>query len=227
MYWNSLLSAGFLRVDSAAMSMKALNEAKWILIIELLIAIALATFTLCGAALGLVLILFTLYFFRDPRPKLQHDSNAIVSPASGKVDVIENVVEPVFRKGDSKRVSIFLSVFDVHVQRAPVGGVVRLIQHSPGKFANAIDPTSAKENEQQTIGIEGDGIRVTVRQIAGLIARRICTWCKEGKHLPKGAHLGMIRFGSRVDIYLPTDMEIVVKLGDHVRGGETILARRH
>lgn len=208
------------------MSTKALSEAKWILAIELALLILAGWLLPPSAAVLVVVLLFTLYFFRDPEPAVPSDRKAIVAPATGRVDVVESAPEPLFRGGDSKRVSIFLSVFDVHTQRAPITGAVRLLKHTPGKFANAISPTCADVNENQVIGIEGDGMRVMVRQIAGLIARRICLWCKEGDSLAKGAHLGMIRFGSRVDIYMPIDVEVVVKPGDHVRGGETILAKR-
>lgn len=206
--------------------MKALREGKWIFAIELALMLALVKFTMIGAAIAALVLLFTLSFFRDPTPAVSPDPLAIVSPASGKVDVIDETPELSFRNAASKRVSIFLSVLDIHTQRAPIAGTVKLIQYTPGQFANAMSPSSAKGNEHQLIGLEGDGIRVTVRQIAGLVARRICTWCKEDEQLAKGAHLGMIRFGSRVDIFLPMDVEVVVKLGDHVRGGETILARR-
>lgn len=207
------------------MSKRSLNAGKWIFVIELALIVVLGFFTTIGAGIGLALLLFTLYFFRDPDPRVPLDPKTIAAPASGKVDVIDTVEENLFRCQSSKRISIFLSVFDVHTQRAPIAGTVKRIRHFPGKFASAISPSSGDVNEHQLIGIEGEGMRVTVRQIAGLIARRICTWCAEGDSLAKGAHLGMIRFGSRVDIYLPTDVEVVVKLGDHVRGGETILAR--
>lgn len=206
--------------------MRSLSEGKWIILIEVVALLILLNFTLIGGVVAALLLLFTLWFFRDPEPLVRPGNDLIVSPASGKVDVIEETDEPAFRAARSKRISIFLSVFDIHTQRTPIAGTVKTIQYTPGKFANAISPACATVNENQLIGVEGDGMRVTVRQIAGLIARRICTWCKEGDSLAKGAHLGMIRFGSRVDIYLPTEIEVVVKLGDQVRGGETILARR-
>jgi phosphatidylserine decarboxylase len=206
--------------------MKALSEGKWIFAAELALAVGLSIWWPPGAFLVVALLLFTLWFFRDPEPIVRPGADLILSPASGTVDLIEQTEEPIFRGDRSNRVSIFLSVFDIHTQRAPIAGTVKLIRYSRGQFANAIRPSAASGNENQVIGIEGDGIRVTVRQIAGLIARRICTWCKEGEQLAKGAPLGMIRFGSRVDIYLPASVEIVIKLGEHVRGGETILARR-
>jgi phosphatidylserine decarboxylase len=205
--------------------MKAFSEGKWIFATEALLILVLAKFTTIGLVVAVLLLLFTLYFFRDPAPNVSADPKDIVAPATGKVDVIEETDEPVFRAARSKRVSIFLSVFDIHTQRTPIAGTVKTIQYAPGKFANAISPSCATVNENQLIGIEGEGMRVSVRQIAGLIARRICTWCKEGDALAKGDHLGMIRFGSRVDVFLPADVEVTVKLGDHVRGGETILAR--
>jgi phosphatidylserine decarboxylase len=206
--------------------MKALGEAKWIFAIELAVLLVVAKFTIVGMVIALALLLFTFYFFRDPDPVIPPGTDLIVSPASGKVDVIEEADEPIFRAALSRRVSIFLSVFDIHTQRAPIAGTVKLIKATRGKFANALRPSCADANENQVIGLEGEGMRVTVRQVAGFLARRICTWCKEGDVLAKGGHLGMIRFGSRVDIYLPAELEIAVKLGDQVRGGETILARR-
>lgn len=208
------------------MPTRALGEAKWILLIEVAILIVAAIFHWIAGAVAAALMLFTLYFFRDPRPRTPSDAHAIVAPATGKVDVIDTLAEPRFRGGESKRVSIFLSVFDVHTQRAPIPGTVKWIQHVPGKFANAISPSCADVNEHQWIGLEGEGMRITIRQIAGLIARRICAWCKEGDPLAKGDHLGMIRFGSRVDIFLPPDVEIVTKLGEHVKGGESVIAHR-
>src|ERR1044071_4709230 len=123
------------------MSKNTLSEAKWILVIELVLLGILLAFTLIGAGVAFVLLLFTLYFFRDPVPATSSDPGAIVAPATGKVDVIETAHEPLFRGVESKRISIFLSVFDIHTQRAPIACTVKLIKYNPGKFANAISPT--------------------------------------------------------------------------------------
>jgi len=124
-------------------------------------------------------------------------------------------------------VAIFLSVFDVHVQRAPIGGTIKFVQYNKGKFLDARNPDASAKNENRVVGIESvDGFRVTVRQISGLIARRIVGWAGSGAAIAKGERLGMIRFGSRVELFVPPDTEIAVKVGDHARGGETIVARR-
>ncbi len=124
-------------------------------------------------------------------------------------------------------IAIFLSIFDVHVQRSPVAGTVKLVKYNPGKFLDARHPDAPARNESRTVGIEtSDGFRVVIRQIAGLIARRIVGWKNEGDAVASAEHLGMIRFGSRVELYLPPDVEILVKPGQYAKGGETIVARR-
>jgi phosphatidylserine decarboxylase len=124
-------------------------------------------------------------------------------------------------------VAIFLSVFDVHVQRAPIAGEIKLVKYVPGKFLDARSPKVSEENENRIIGIETpDGLRVTVRQIAGLIARRIIGWADTGARLERGERFGMIRFGSRVETFLPPGTTVLVKVGDYAKGGETILARQ-
>lgn len=194
-------------------------------------ALTVATAVWCpslGAPLlPLALLAFTISFFRDPTRQIPDDAGAIVAPADGKVVEIRTVAEPRFMKSDATRVAIFLSIFDVHVQRAPVAGVLKFVEYTPGKFLDARNPQAGTLNEARTVGIElPDGFRVTVRQIAGLIARRIVGWAGEGTKLAKGEHIGMIRFGSRVELYLPVGTEVVVQIGQHVNGGETVVARR-
>ena len=156
-----------------------------------------------------------------PDPKL------IVAPATGKIVEIKTVNEPHFLKGEATMVAIFLSVFDVHVQRAPIGGTIQFVQYNKGKFLDARNPNASLQNENRIVGIESaDGFRVTVRQISGLIARRIVGWAGQGAPLAKGERFGMIRFGSRVELFLPPGTEIAAKVGDYARGGETIIARR-
>ena len=171
--------------------------------------------------------LFTLYFFRDPNPLVPTAPNVVVSPAHGKVDVIDEVTETEFMGGNCRRVSMFLSIFNVHVQNAPVGGKIVHLRHHPGEFLNAIKTESAAHNENVLIGIESServGEKIGVRLIAGLIARRIVPWVAVGDAPARGERISLIQFGSRVDLYLPPAATIKVKLGDKVIGGETIMA---
>jgi len=170
---------------------------------------------------------FTLYFFRDPDPMTPTGKDLVIAPGHGKVDVIDTAAEPDFIGGECRRVSIFLSVFDVHVQNAPVTGRVALFKHTPGKYLNAMRTDSAKFNENVLIGInagEPSGEKIGVRLIAGLIARRIVPWVAENDDLQRGDRISLIQFGSRVDVYLPLRAKIRVKLGDKVKGGETVIA---
>lgn len=186
---------------------------------------------LIGALAGLwaLFALFVLGFFRDPDPRVPADPKAIVAPAHGKVDVIDEVHEPAFLGGRCRRVSIFLSVVDVHVQKAPVAGTVACLNHSPGRFLNAMRTDCGQFNENVFVGLESDeapGERIGVRLIAGLIARRIVPWVQPGAKVARGQRISLIQFGSRVDCYLPPSARICVKLGDRVRGGETVIATR-
>lgn len=208
---------------------RTLLEGKWPILV--LAALTAATLIWCPVSwapiLPVALLAFTISFFRDPRRDVAADPKAIVAPADGKVVEVETAHEPRFLKADAQMIAIFLSVFDVHVQRAPVAGEIRFVEYSPGKFLDARNPQCAVFNENRVIGIEAaDGFRVTVRQIAGLIARRIVGWAEQGAELAKGERIGMIRFGSRVELYLPLDCEVAVKVGDYAKGGETVIARR-
>jgi len=164
---------------------------------------------------------FCLWFFRDPERQIPSDPGAIVSPGDGKVtDVaIVNV-----GGAPRARISVFLNVFNVHVNRSPIAGVIRDVTHQRGKFLNAMAPNSAEENEQNIVTVEGDGRTVVFKQIAGLIARRIVFNLKAGDTVARGQRVGLIKFGSRVDILFDSDAAIQVKLGDHVKGGSSILA---
>lgn len=174
-----------------------------------------------------LLCAFTLYFFRDPERQIPQGESLIVSPADGKVVGIDSVEHIPFIDGPAKRVSIFLSIFDVHINRAPIRGKIEYRHYAPGEFLPAFEPKASLKNEQNTIGIEdADGYRVVVRQIAGLIARRILCWKNPGDKLERGDRFGLIRFGSRTDIFLPLDARVEVKLGQRVQGGSTVIARR-
>jgi phosphatidylserine decarboxylase len=194
-----------------------------------------ATFiTAVGVAIAPILIvlwvlsaLFTLYFFRDPTPLVPTAPKLVVAPAHGKVDVIGTTTEPDFMGGECQRVSIFLSVIDVHVQNAPVSGKVAWFKYTMGQFINAMKAESAVHNENVLLGFEASdppGAKVGVRLIAGVIARRIVPYVEQGEEVTRGDRIGLIQFGSRADVYLPHNAKIMVKLGDHAVGGETVLA---
>jgi phosphatidylserine decarboxylase len=172
--------------------------------------------------------LFAGYFFRDPDAQVPPGPGLVVSPAHGTVDVIDEVDEPLILGGRCRRVSIFLSVFNVHVQQAPVAGPVTLVRHTPGQFLNALKLESAALNENVVIGFqasEPDCGPVAIKLITGLIARRIVPWVQTGDVVAKGERVSLIQFGSRVDLYLPLKARIAVSLGDRVVGGETVMAR--
>jgi len=183
------------------------------------------TALLGGSGLMLLLTLFTVYFFRNPLPDLPEDPALVVSPGSGRVIQITEVDEADFMGGPATRISIFLSVFNVHVQRAPVSGEVRFVRYNPGKYLAAWNPKASEENEQASIGIQAGPHRVLVRQIAGLVARRVVTDPSEGDPVTRGQRIGLIRFGSRVDLFLPPDWVVLCKVGDPMTVGETPMAR--
>jgi phosphatidylserine decarboxylase len=179
---------------------------------------------LLGFAL-LIVALWVASFFRDPeRTAAEQGDRLVISPADGKVVLITEVDEPAFMRGRARRVSVFMNVFNVHVNRYPVSGVVQYVQATPGKFMNAIAENASLENEQTSVGIESGSNRILVRQIAGLIARRIHTYSKVGDQAKQGERMGMIRFGSRVDVFLPLDATVRVKVGDAAYAGVTVLA---
>ncbi|HUK54035.1 MAG TPA: phosphatidylserine decarboxylase [Candidatus Binatia bacterium] len=176
-------------------------------------------------ALALVLLLlglFVLYFFRDPERAIPQDADAVVSPADGRVTL---VAPEEFEGRPGQRVSIFLSVFDVHINRAPVSGAVAALDYRRGSFHNAMFARASAENEQNVIRLATPRGEMVFKQIAGWIARRILFWKARGDAVRIGERVGMIRFGSRVDVWLPAEAEITVRPGDVVRGGKSILAR--
>jgi phosphatidylserine decarboxylase len=179
-------------------------------------------------ALLVAFALFAGYFFRDPDAQVPAGHGLIVSPGHGTVDVIDETDEPTVMGGRCRRVSIFLSVFNVHVQQAPVAGTVTLVRHTPGQFLNALKLESAALNENVLIGFQTSEPAcgpLAIKLITGLIARRIIPWVQAGDIVAKGERVSLIQFGSRVDIYLPLQAKIAVALGDRVVGGETIVAR--
>jgi phosphatidylserine decarboxylase len=170
---------------------------------------------------GLVLAAFFLWFFRDPERVIPATAGAVVSPADGKVTDV-SMVEG--EGGPRRRISIFLSVFDVHVNRSPIAGVVREVRYQRGQFRNAMGAASAQHNEQNIVTLDGQGQRVVFKQIAGLLARRIVFTRKVGDRVQRGERVGMIKFGSRVDVILDAAANPQVKVGDRVKGGSSVLA---
>jgi phosphatidylserine decarboxylase len=173
------------------------------------------------AVVPLALAAFFLWFFRDPERTIPNEPGVVVSPADGKVTDISHVSV----EGKSlKRISIFLNVFDVHVNRSPISGVIRGVEYQPGKFLNAMDPQCADCNEQNTVTVEGEGHTIVFKQIAGLLARRIVFTKNIGEKVGRGERVGLIKFGSRTDILLEPSADVQVKVGDRVKGGASILA---
>ena len=177
------------------------------------------------AVLVSVLTIFMLWFFRDPVRAAPADTAVVVAPGEGHVVDIKEIHEPSFLQTTARRISIFLSVFDVHVQRAPVSGTVEHRVHKPGTFAVAWLEKASEDNEQASLGFSTPHGRVLVRQIAGLVARRIVTDPAVGDRVERGQRIGIIRFGSRVDLFVPLDWEITCAVGDRARVGATPLAR--
>jgi phosphatidylserine decarboxylase len=173
----------------------------------------------------LVLAVFFLWFFRDPKRAVPAGNGLIVSPGDGKVTETVAINTP---EGPRQRISIFLSVFDVHVNRAPIGGVLSRVSYQKGKYLNAMNPASAERNEQNVVTVRGQGqdagVEVTFKQIAGLLARRIVFHLREGEAVARGERVGLIKFGSRVDVVLPADAVLRIRVGDRVKGGATVLA---
>lgn len=180
-----------------------------------------------SASLAVVLTLVALWvgwFFRNPERSGERGDSIVIAPADGRIVHITPVDEPMFVGGPTIRVSIFMNVFDVHVNRYPVSGSVEFVSHTPGKFLNAVTEASSIENEQASVGIISGKHRIMVRQIAGLIARRIITDSKRGDKAVQGNRFGLIRFGSRVDVFLPPGSALRVKVGDRTQSGVTVLA---
>jgi phosphatidylserine decarboxylase len=175
----------------------------------------------------LILLAFTVIFFRDPSRHGPADPSSLLAPADGTVTAVEQKREEEYLHSESTCISIFLSIFDVHVQRSPVEGEIGLVRYRPGRHLDARRAQASLLNENRLVGIRtGAGEKIAIRQIGGKVARRIVGWKEDGARLARGERLGMIRFGSRVELFVPAGYEITVVPGQHVKGGETILARR-
>jgi phosphatidylserine decarboxylase len=168
-----------------------------------------------------LLALFFLWFFRDPERAIPATAGAVVSPADGKVTEVSSVL---MNGAPRTRISIFLSVFDVHVNRSPLAGVILEVHYRKGKFLNAMNPASAEQNEQNSVTVEGGGQTLVFKQIAGLLARRIVFHKKVGDRVERGERVGLIKFGSRVDVWLDASATLQIKVGDRVKGGASVLA---
>ncbi len=173
------------------------------------------------AVVCVCLAIFVFSFFRDPERVIPQEAGAIVSPADGRVVVVtdeENAGRP------GKRISIFLAIWNVHVNRAPASGVIANLEYKPGRFLAAMKPQASLENEQNVFTLSTDAGEMVFKQIAGLIARRVVSWKKSGERVARGERIGLVRFGSRADVWVPGEAEILVKLGDNVKGGASVLA---
>ena len=174
---------------------------------------------------SILFYLLILQFFRNPIFDITKGEKSVLAPADGKVVVIEETDENEYLKGRRKQVSIFMSPVNVHVNRMPVGGTISFYKYHPGKYLVAWHPKSSTENERTTVAVKTkEGVEILFRQIAGALARRIKCYVKEGQVLEQGQEFGFIKFGSRVDIFLPLDAKIMVKIGDITKGGRTVIA---
>ena len=207
------------------MRAQTLAEAKWIL--GILVVLFIISLFVSGwlTLLFAVLIFYTLFFFRDPERALPSDPNAIIAAADGKVSDIVEVEEDQVLKTRMHRIGIFLSIFDVHTNRAPVDGRVIYRLRQEGLCLDARNPDCSAKNEAMTWAFENPRVTIVVRQLTGAIARRIVGWAQIGDDLRKGERFGMIRFGSRTEVYVPLNATILVKVGDHVAGGASVIAR--
>jgi len=220
---------------------KARKAAFKMLVITLALVILLPVVGLLGWVIGSLMIavsvfiflvwvvfaVFTLYFFRDPNARVPAGRGLVVSPGHGKVDVVDTLNEPQFMNGDCQRISMFLSVVDVHVQNSPVSGKVTYLKETEGQFLNAMKTECATCNENVYIGFQStdpQNEKIGIKLIAGVIARRIVPFVQVGDELARGDRISLIQFGSRVDVYLPHSAKIKVRIGDRVVGGETVLA---
>jgi phosphatidylserine decarboxylase len=181
-------------------------------------------FLLVCASFSLVLAFLVLNFFRDPERAIPTNAQAIISPADGR---IVQVVEESYEGNPVCRVSIFMSPLDVHVNRAPIAGVIKEVSYRKGAFRAAMEEAASIENEQNVFTLEGEQGRIVVKQIAGILARRIVFWKRPGDSLARGERVGLIKFGSRVDVLMDPDVTLSIKVGDHVRAGSSILGTSH
>jgi len=206
------------------MRWQTLWQAKWILVVLAALTTAAWHWVPWLAAVGVGLILFTLYFFRDPKRVIPQGPGLYVSPADGRVTDIVEMEETEVTSRKMRRIGIFLSVFDVHVNRVPAAGRVVYTAEHAGTYHDARSPMASTHNAARTWGFDCEGQTIVVRQITGAIARRIVPWAFLGDRLARGEHFGMIRFGSRTEVFLPLEASVSVAVGDHVKGGSSVIA---
>jgi phosphatidylserine decarboxylase len=204
---------------------QTLSEARWILAFFALAAAVALFFSVWLSLFFLLLLVCTIAFFRDPDRAAPADPNLILAAADGTVTDIVEWNENEVLKAKTRRVGIFLSIFDVHTNRAPIDGRIVYREHRAGLCLDARRPDCSQKNESMIWAFENPRVTIVVRQLTGAIARRIVAWSKIGDELKKGERFGMIRFGSRTELYLPLNAELLVKAGDHVLGGSTAIAR--
>jgi phosphatidylserine decarboxylase len=207
------------------MRFQTLYEARWIFFVLALLGVAAAFVSLWLLLPVLLLIVYTFWFFRDPARISPEDPDAVVAAADGTVADIVQLEEPEVLRAQQKRIGIFLSVFDVHTNRAPVEGKIIYRKAHAGLCLDARHADCTTKNRAMTWAFQNARGTFVVRQLTGMIARRIVGWSKVGDELRKGEHFGMIRFGSRTEVYLPLDAEVLVKVGDRVTGGSSVIAR--
>ena len=209
---------GFKIIRNTTISLLIINGIAWYIFDESII-IKLLTFT------SVVVIILILQFFRNPKRDINLNSNHIIAPADGKIVVLEETLEYEYFKDNRIQVSIFMSPFNVHVNRYPISGEIKFTKYHPGNFLVAWHPKSSTENERTTIVVENKKIGpILLRQIAGAVAKRIILYAKKGEQCSQGDDMGFIKFGSRVDLFLPLDSKINIKMNDIVKGGKTLIA---
>jgi phosphatidylserine decarboxylase len=207
------------------MRLQTLLEARWIFAILTVFAIVGSLLTVWLLLFFLLLLFCTIAFFRDPNRTVPSDPNLVVAAADGRITDIVELDEYEILKAKTRRIGIFLSIFDVHTNRAPIDGRITYQQHREGLCVDARRTDCSEKNESMTWAFQNPRVTIVVRQLTGAIARRIVAWAKMGDELKKGERFGMIRFGSRTEVYLPLAATVVVRVGDHVLGGSTIIAQ--
>ena len=209
---------GFKIIRNTTISLLIINGIAWYIFDESII-IKLLSFT------SVVVIILILQFFRNPKRDINLNSNHIIAPADGKIVVLEETIEHEYFKDKRIQISIFMSPFNVHVNRYPISGEIKFTKYHPGNFLVAWHPKSSTENERTTIVVENNKIGpILLRQIAGAVAKRIILYAKKGEQCSQGDDMGFIKFGSRVDLFLPLDSKINIKMNDIVKGGKTLIA---
>ena len=207
------------------MRLQTLLEARWILAILAVFAIVGSLLTVWLLLFFLLLLFCTLAFFRDPNRSVPSDPNLVVAAADGRITDIVELDENEILNAKTRRVGIFLSIFDVHTNRAPIDGRITYRKHREGLCVDARRTDCSEKNESMTWAFQNPRVTIVVRQLTGAIARRIVAWAEVGDELKRGERFGMIRFGSRTEVYLPLAATVVVRVGDHVLGGSTIIAQ--